>query len=129
MLRERLSPEQIAGKLRSMNMPNLGDAYVCRETIYNAIYALPVGSVCAKARRHAGRDLEGWIGAARSPQHPCAPAGDRRQTNAWALGRRSDQGQGQRARHAEITQQTGVAIYFCDPHSSGSATATKTSTV
>jgi len=21
------------------------------------------------------------------------------------------------ARHAEITQQTGVAIYFCDPHS------------
>lgn len=48
MLRERLSPEQIAGKLRSMNIPNLRDAYVCRETIYgaairNAIYALPVG--------------------------------------------------------------------------------------
>ena len=41
MLRERLSPEQIAGKLRSMNIPNLRDAYVCRETIYNAIYALP----------------------------------------------------------------------------------------
>src|SRR3546814_16997947 len=37
MLRERLSPEQIAGKLRSMNIPNLRDAYVCRETIYNAI--------------------------------------------------------------------------------------------
>jgi IS30 family transposase len=44
MLRERLSPEQIAGKLRSMNIPNLRDAYVCRETIYNAIYALPVVS-------------------------------------------------------------------------------------
>ena len=48
MLRERLSPEQIAGKLRSMNIPSLKDAYVCRETIYgaairNAIYALPVG--------------------------------------------------------------------------------------
>ncbi|RCI60124.1 IS30 family transposase, partial [Pseudomonas aeruginosa] len=35
MLRERLSPEQIAGKLRSMNIPSLRDAYVCRETIYN----------------------------------------------------------------------------------------------
>ena len=25
--------------------------------------------------------------------------------------------QGEMARHAEITQKTGVAIYFCDPHS------------
>ncbi|WP_155736353.1 helix-turn-helix domain-containing protein, partial [Stutzerimonas frequens] len=45
MLRERLSPEQIAGKLRSMNISSLRDAYVCRETIYNAIYALPVGEL------------------------------------------------------------------------------------
>ena len=30
MLRERLSPEQIAGKLRHMNIPSLRDAYVCR---------------------------------------------------------------------------------------------------
>jgi len=45
MLRERLSPEQIAGKLCSMNMPNLRDAYVYRETIYNAIHALPVGEL------------------------------------------------------------------------------------
>ena len=45
MLRQRLSPEQIAGKLRSMNIPSLRDAYVCRETIYNAIYALPVGEL------------------------------------------------------------------------------------
>lgn len=29
MLRERLSPEQIAGKLRGMNIPSLKDAYVC----------------------------------------------------------------------------------------------------
>jgi len=43
MLRERLSPEQIAGKVRSMNIPSLKDAYVCRETIYSAVYALPVG--------------------------------------------------------------------------------------
>src|SRR5690606_12742091 len=45
MLRDRLSPEQIAGKLRHMNIPSLRDAYVCRETIYNAIYALPVGEL------------------------------------------------------------------------------------
>jgi hypothetical protein len=30
MLRKRLSPEQIAGKLRRVNRPNLKDAYVCR---------------------------------------------------------------------------------------------------
>ena len=45
MLRERLSPGQIAGKLRSMTIPSLREACVCRETIYNAIYALPVGEL------------------------------------------------------------------------------------
>ncbi len=45
MLRRRLSPEQISGKLRDMNIPELRDAYVCRETIYSAIYALPVGEL------------------------------------------------------------------------------------
>ncbi|VVN47986.1 IS30 family transposase ISPsp8 [Pseudomonas fluorescens] len=45
MLRGRLSPEQIAGKLRSMNIPSLKDAYVYRETIYSAVYALPVGGL------------------------------------------------------------------------------------
>ena len=28
-----------------MNIPSLRNAYVCRETIYNAIYALPVGEL------------------------------------------------------------------------------------
>ncbi|WP_156826895.1 helix-turn-helix domain-containing protein, partial [Kushneria aurantia] len=32
MLRQRLSPEQISGKLKHMNIPDLRDAYVCRET-------------------------------------------------------------------------------------------------
>ena len=44
LLRERFSPEQIAGKLRAMKI-NFEEAYVCRETIYNAIYALPVGQL------------------------------------------------------------------------------------
>ncbi|GAA0386883.1 hypothetical protein GCM10008969_04720 [Pseudomonas veronii subsp. inensis] len=34
LLRQRFSPEQIAGKLRSMSIPRFEDAYVCRETIY-----------------------------------------------------------------------------------------------
>lgn len=45
MLRNRLSPEQIAGKLRRMITPRFEDAYVCRETIYSALYALPVGAL------------------------------------------------------------------------------------
>lgn len=45
LLRKRFSPEQIAGKLRSMEFPQFEDAYVCRETIYNAVYALPVGEL------------------------------------------------------------------------------------
>lgn len=43
--RKRFSPQQIAGKLRDMKFPNFEDVYVCRETIYNAIYALPVGEL------------------------------------------------------------------------------------
>jgi IS30 family transposase len=43
LLRQRFSPEQIAGKLRRMSIPSFEDAYVCRETISNAIYALQVG--------------------------------------------------------------------------------------
>ncbi len=45
LLRQRFSPEQIAGKLRTMKSPSFEDAYDCRETIYNAIYALPVGEL------------------------------------------------------------------------------------
>ncbi|OLO13270.1 IS30 family transposase, partial [Chromohalobacter japonicus] len=45
LLRQRLSPEQIAGRLKTMDIPNLKEAYVCRETIYDAIYALPVGQL------------------------------------------------------------------------------------
>ncbi len=44
LLRERFSPEQIAGKLRVMKV-NFEEAYVCHETIYNATYALPVGQL------------------------------------------------------------------------------------
>ncbi len=44
MLGDHFSPEQIAGNLRSM-FPKLKDAYVSHETIYNAIYALPVGDL------------------------------------------------------------------------------------
>ena len=45
MLKKYLSPEQIAGQLKTMDTPSLRDAYVCKETIYTAIYALPVGQL------------------------------------------------------------------------------------
>lgn len=45
LLRKRFSPQQIAGKLGAMEFPNLEDTYVCRETIYSAIYALSVGEL------------------------------------------------------------------------------------
>ena len=67
MLRERWSPEQIAGKLRSMNIPSLRDAYVCRETIYNAIYALPVGElrkeliICLRQGKTTRRPRSGGV--------------------------------------------------------------------
>lgn len=72
MLRQGLPPEQIAGKLRS-TYPAFRDACVCRETIYNSIYPLPLGEprkaltfACAKARRHVDRDLAAWASAANS---------------------------------------------------------------
>lgn len=176
MLRERLSPEQIAGKLRSMNIPSLRDAYVCRETIYNAIYALPVGElrkeliICLRQSktmrrpRSGGVDRRGQIPErvsihVRPPEiedrlMPGHWEGDliKGKANASSVGtlvertsgylmlvkmndatatsamegfsaalngmplamRKSmtyDQGR-EMARHAEITQQTGVAIYF-----------------
>ena len=45
MLKKYLSPKQIAGQSKTMDIPSLRDAYVCKETIYTAIYALPVGQL------------------------------------------------------------------------------------
>jgi len=67
MLRERLSPEQLAGTLRRMNIPHLRDAYVCRETIYHAIYALPVGElrkeliICRRQGKTSRRPRSGGV--------------------------------------------------------------------
>lgn len=182
LLRQRLSPEQISGKLkRMMTIPSLHDAYVCRETIYNAIYALPVG--------HLRKELIHCLRQGKSTRKPRRDQVDRRgqipdmvsihlrppeatkrempghwegdlikgQANASAVGtlvelstgylilakmhdatatsavegfsaalnrmpltaRKTltyDQGR-EMARHAQITQNTGIAIYFCDPHS------------
>ncbi|AVD83155.1 IS30 family transposase [Pseudomonas sp. SWI6] len=181
LLRKCFSPQQIAGKLNAMEFPNIEDAYVCREPIYNAIYALPVGElrkeliICLRQGktnrrpRSGGVDRRGQIPDlvsihVRPPevedrQMPGHWEGDliKGKANASAVGtlvERStgylmlvkmsdatatsavegfsaalnrmpvvarktltyDQGK-EMARHAEITQRTGVAIYFCDPHS------------
>jgi IS30 family transposase len=181
LLRQRFSPEQIAGKLRSMSIPSFEDAYVCRETIYNAIYALPVGElrkeliICLRQGKSSRRPRSGGVDRrgqipdmvsihVRPPEiearlMPGHWEGDliKGKGNASSVGtlvertsgylmlvkmrdatatsavegfsaalnrmplavRKSmtyDQGR-EMAKHAEITQNTGVAIYFCDPHS------------
>lgn len=45
LLRRHFSPQQIADKPLCMKFPKLEDVYVCRQTICNAIYALPVGEL------------------------------------------------------------------------------------
>lgn len=181
LLRQRFSPQQIAGKLRRMEFPKLEDAYVCRETIYNAIYALPVGElrkeliIClrqgktSRRPRSGGVDRRGQIPDLVSIHVRPPEAEDRLTPGHWegdlikgkgnasaagtlverstgylmlikmhdatatsavegfsaALNRMPlaarktmtyDQGR-EMVRHAEITQRTGVAVYFCDPHS------------
>ncbi len=180
-IRKRFSPEQIAGKLRAMEFPKFEDAYVCRETIYTAIYALPAGELrkeliaCLRQGKSTRKPRAGGVDrrwqipdmvniALRPPEietrlMPGHWEGDliKGKNNASAVGtlverssgylmlvkmndatatsavegfsaalnrmplplRQSmtyDQGR-EMARHFEITQRTGVAIYFCDPHS------------
>lgn len=67
LLRKYFSPQQIAGKLRAMELPNFEGAYVCRETIYNAIYALPVGElrkeliICLRQGKTSRRPRSGGV--------------------------------------------------------------------
>lgn len=181
MLQDKFSPEQISGHLRNMNITRNKDRYVCRETIYNAIYALPVGElrkeliICLRQGKSTRKPRTGGVDRrnqipdmvsihVRPPEVedrlvPGHWEGDliKGKNNASAVGtlverssgylmlvkmndatatsavegfsvtlnrmvlplRKSmtyDQGR-EMTRHAEITQKTGVAIYFCDPHS------------
>lgn len=180
LLRKRFSTEQIAGRLRAIEFPKFEDTYIYRETIYNAVYALPVGELrkeliilrqgkTTRRPSSGGVDLRGqipdmvsihvrppkiedrlmpghWEGDLIKGKGNASPVGtlvDRtsgylmlmKMNDATATSavegfsaalnrmplpvRRSmtyDQGR-KMARHAEITQKTGVAIYFCDPHS------------
>jgi len=49
-------------------MPPFEDAYVCRETIYNAVYALPVGElrkeliICLRQDRTTRKPHSGGVG-------------------------------------------------------------------
>ena len=181
MLQDKFSPEQIAGHLRNMNTTNDKDRYVCRETIYNAIYALPVGElrkeliICLRQGKSTRKPRTGgvdrrnqipdmvsihvrppevedrlvpghWEGDLIKGKNIASAVGtlverssgyltlvkmnDATATSAvegfsTALNRMGlrlrksmtyDQGR-EMTHHAQITQKTGVAIYFCDPHS------------
>ena len=178
LLRERFSPEQIAGKLRVMKI-NFEEAYVCRETIYKAIYAMPVGELrkelvqclrqgkSTRRPRAGGVDRRGqipdmvsihlrppevedrlmpghWEGdlikgknnasavgtlVERSSDYlmlvkmndaTSAVEGDSVALNGMPLAARKSMTYDQvkeMARHAELTQKAGIAVYFADPHS------------
>mgnify|MGYP003600940717 FL=1 len=68
MLSERLSPEQIAGKLRNMNIPSLRDVYACSRTIYSEICTLPDGElrkelvICLRQGNDSRRPRSGGVG-------------------------------------------------------------------
>ncbi|MOA29317.1 hypothetical protein D3C78_1503250 [compost metagenome] len=53
-----------------MEFPNFEDAYVCRETIYNAIYALPVGEL--------RKELIIYLRQGKTTRRPCSGDVDRR---------------------------------------------------
>lgn len=180
MLQQHFSPEQISGYLKNQ-MHLLPEQYVCRETIYNAIYALPVGELrkelihCLRHGRSSRKPRRGsvdrrwqipdmvsihlrppevsdrtvpghWEGDLIKGKGNASAVGtlvelttgyvilarmaDATATSAVsgfsaALNRMPDKmkktmtyDQGREmASHADITQKTGVAIYFADPHS------------
>jgi len=74
LLRERHSPEQVAGILQRMN-PDQPSLQVSHETIYTALYAIPRGTLrtalivpaCAKRARVAARAPGAKIAGAQSP--------------------------------------------------------------
>ncbi len=180
MLRQYFSPEQISGYLKEQ-MKLFPEQYVCRETIYNAIYALPVGELkkelihCLRHGRSTRKPRRGsvdrrgqipdmvsihlrppevddrsvpghWEGDLIKGKGNASAVGTlvelttgylilAKMTDATATSAVSgfsaalnrmpdkmkktmtyDQGR-EMAHHAEITQKTGVAIYFADPHS------------
>lgn len=81
----RWSPEQISMTL-SATYPKGHEHRVSYETIYNCVYAQPVGEL--------KRDL----------------------IKALRLSMTYDQGR-EMAMHKALSKRTGIAVYFCDPHS------------
>jgi IS30 family transposase len=84
-LNKRWSPEQISLTLASI-YPKGHELSVSTETIYNCIYAQPVGQL--------KKDLIQAL----------------RQSMTYDQGR-------EMALHKELSHNTGIAVYFCDPHS------------
>jgi IS30 family transposase len=69
LLREGFFSEQITSKLHRMKM-NFENPYVCRETMYDTVYALPVGEL--------RKDLMMCLRQRKSTRRPCNGGVDRR---------------------------------------------------
>lgn len=127
LLRKRFAPEQLAGKLRSMEFPRFENACVCRETIYNAIIkgkanASAVGTLVERA---SGYPMLVKMNDATATS---AVEGFSVALNRLPLAVRKSMTYGREmVRHAQITQKIGWRSASAIRTAPGSAVATRTS--
>src|ERR671930_1797803 len=140
------SPEQIAGRL-PVDFPDDGSMRISHEAVYQALYVQGRGALRRElsACLRTGRALRVPRARTRASgkqfitpdvlisQRPAEAEGDAIAATITTLPaqlRKSltwDQGT-EMAQHAQLRIDTGLAIYFCDPHSPGSAPPTRTPT-
>lgn len=130
LLRKRFAPEQLAGKLDSMEFPQFEDAYVCRETIYNAIIK---GKANASAVDTLFERTSGYLMLVKMNDATATSAveGFSAALNRMPLAVRKsmidDQGR-EMVRYAQITQKIGWRSTSAIRTAPGRAAATRTST-
>ena len=130
LLRKRFAPEQLAGKLHSMEFSQFEDAYVCRTTIYNAISK---GKANASAVDTLFERTSGYLMLMKMNDATATSAveGFSAALNRMPLAVRKsmtcDQGR-EMVRYAQITQKIGGRSTSAIRTAPGSAAATRTST-
>ena len=97
-LKTGYSPEQIAGTLAAVH-PDKPSLQVSHETIYTAIYAMPRGELRT--------EVIGWL---RFGHVLGRIEAQKRLSMTYDQGR-------EMAAHQQLTEESGVKVYFADPHS------------